>query len=126
MKIKYLTANEIYSINELVTGEIPHVRDRHGLQYAVRRPSMQLFGEEQFPTFYEKAAALLHGLAYHHVFVDGNKRTATLALTRFLESNGYRPLWTTREITDYVLDIAQGKLDIPTIAEWIGHHIEGA
>lgn len=126
MKISYLTANEIYSINESVTGEIPHVRDRHGLQYAVRRPSMHLFGEEQFPTFYEKAAALLHGLAYHHLFVDGNKRTATLALTRFLERNGYRPRWTQREIADYVLEVAQGKVDIPAIASWLGQHVEGA
>ncbi len=46
---------------------------------AAKRPALVLFGETQFPTLLDKAASVLHSLAYHHLFADGNKRTARLA-----------------------------------------------
>jgi death-on-curing protein len=37
-----------------------------------------------------RAAAYAFGLARNHSFVDGNKRTAFLTATTFLDLNGYR------------------------------------
>ena len=120
--VTYLTANDLYNINEEVTGNIPFVRDRHLLLSAERRPRMMIFGEEQFPTLYDKAAALLQSLAYHHLFVDGNKRTAIRAVEMFLQANHIEPTWQAREEYDFVLRVAQGHVDVPEISTWIQAH----
>jgi death-on-curing protein len=122
--VVYLTANDLYNINEEVTGRIPFVRDRHLLLSAERRPRIMIFGEEQFPTLYDKAAALLHSLAYHHLFVDGNKRTAIRAVEMFLEANDLHPIWHSREEYDFVLRVAQGQVDVEEISSWIEGHTQ--
>jgi len=122
--IHYLTPADLYALAEDVLGRRPDVRDRHLLRKAAARPMLVLFGEEVFPTVFEKASALLHALAAHHLFYDGNKRTATVATARFLELNGLRPTWTTTIIYDFVLEVAQNKHDVPEIAAWLAEHTE--
>jgi death-on-curing protein len=117
--ITYLTANDLYNINEEVTGALPFVRDRHLLLSAARRPMLQLFGQEQFPTLLDKAAALLESLARHHLFVDGNKRTAIRAVTMFLEANDIRPNWQAQDEYDFVLSVAKGEQELPAIVAWL-------
>jgi death-on-curing protein len=85
---EYLEADEIASINGKVLGGNIALRDRGLLESAVMRPQASAFGEDAYPTLAEKGAALLHSLALNHPFVDGNKRTATLAMLTFLELNG--------------------------------------
>jgi death-on-curing protein len=117
--IIYLTANDLYDINAQVTGALPFVRDRNMLQYAVRRPRLSLFGEPQFPSVLDKAAALMHSLAYHHLFADGNKRTAIRAVTRFLELNKIQPIWDEGTEYEFVLSVAKGEQTTDSIAEWL-------
>ncbi|MDX2137495.1 MAG: type II toxin-antitoxin system death-on-curing family toxin [Chloroflexota bacterium] len=124
--VRYLSASELYNINDLVTDGHTFVRDLHLLNSAARRPSISLFGEPQFPTIYDKAAALLESLAYHHLFADGNKRTALRAVVQFLTLNGYRPAWTETEQYDFILEVAQGKLGVEQIAAWLAAHTEVA
>jgi death-on-curing protein len=116
-RIEYLTASDLYNLNDEVTGGHTYVRDVHLLNSAAKRPAIVVFGEEQFPTLIDKAAALLHSLAYHHLFADGNKRTALRAVTLFLEKNGYVLTWDDRTEYDLLLEIAQGKYDVEQIAE---------
>ena len=52
------------------------VRDVGPLESALERPFAEFGGTEAFPTLPEKAAALMHGLAKNHPFIDGNKRVA--------------------------------------------------
>ena len=120
--IRYLTAAEIYEIAEKTLGRKPDVRDRHLLRSAAARPATQAFGESAYPTLLDKAAALLHSLAAHHLFFDGNKRTATAVTLRFLDENGLEPTWNASEIYQYVLEIAQNRHDVPDIAEWLAEH----
>ena len=77
-----------------------------------------------FPTLLDKAAALLHSLAAHHLFFDGNKRTATAATERFLAQNGLRPTWDEPTIYAFVLSVAQNQVEIPQIAAWLAAHTE--
>jgi death-on-curing protein len=121
-KIHYLTANDLYDINAEVTGGLPFVRDRHLLRSAAERPSISLFGQAQFPTLHDKAAALLESLAYHHLFADGNKRTALKAVTLFLERNQWSPTWTAYEAYDFILEVAQGKHALEAIVVWLRSH----
>lgn len=120
--IIYLTPAEIYALAEDVLGRRPDVRDRRLIRTAAARPALVIFGEEVFPTVYDKAAALLHALAAYHPFYDGNKRTATAAATHFLRANAVQPTWDADMIYDLVLDIAQKKLDVPEIAAWLAEH----
>ncbi len=121
--IRYLTASELYAINDAVTDGDVWIRDVHLLQSAVVRPGLELFGQAQFPTIIDKAAALLHSLAYHHLFMDGNKRTAVRAVTLFLELNGYSVNWSVESEYPYVLEVAQGKHDVESIAGWLAGQV---
>lgn len=121
--IRYITASDIYQINDEVTGGHVYVRDLHLLNSAALRPTLVLFGEPQFPTLTDKAASLLHALTYHHVFVDGNKRTGLRAVTLFLRVNGYQLVWDAQMQYDFILEIAQGIHDVPAIAARLAPYI---
>ena len=120
--IHYLTPAEIYAAAEEAIGRKPDVRDRHLLRSAAARPALHAFGEEAYPTLLDKAAAIMHSMAAHHLFFDGNKRTATRVTSLFLESNGLRPTWDDAEVRQYVLEIAQNQHDVPEIAAWLAEH----
>jgi death-on-curing protein len=120
----YLTPADLYTAAEESLGRKPDVRDRHLLRSAAARPMLHAFGAEAYPTLLDKAAALMHSLAAHHLFYDGNKRTATRATIWFLEKNGLQPTWDADTIYQFVLEIAQDKHDVPAIAEWLAAHTE--
>ncbi len=122
--IYYLTPNDIYDIAGEVLGRRPDVRDRHLLRSAAMRPMLQAFGQQAYPTLIDKAGALLHSLAAHHLFFDGNKRTATAAAVQFLDRNGLRPTWNETEIYNFVLEVAQSRHDVASVAQWLGQHTE--
>jgi death on curing protein len=121
--VRYLSASDLYNLNDEVTEGHTFVRDAHLLNSAAARPSLMLFGEAQFPTLIDKAASLLHSLAYHHLFADGNKRTALRAVTLFLLVNGYRLTWDNATEYDLILEIAQGRYDVPEIAERLSQYV---
>ncbi len=121
--VEYLSASDLYNLNDTVTDGHTYVRDLHLLNSAALRPAIVVFGEEQFPTLIDKAASLLHSLAYHHLFADGNKRTALLAVTLFLEKNGHVLTWDDATEYDLLLEIAQGLYDVEQIAERLAPYI---
>lgn len=112
----YLSAGEVLGFNEHFAGP-DGLRDFGLLDAAVTRPQSSAFGDDAFPTLHEKAAALLHGLARNHPFIDGNKRTAWAATAVFYTVNGmdlHPP--DQGEIVALVVDTAEGQLDVPAIA----------
>jgi len=121
---KFLTINDLYNINSEVTGRMPFLREHQLLQSVAARPYIVVFGEEQFPTLIDKAAATMHALAAYHVFADGNKRTAVRATRMFLEANGIRPIWSEDEVRDFVLGIAKGEIDLEGVRAWLHDHTE--
>ena len=120
--IYYLGPAELYEIAEKVLGRRPDVRDRHLLRSAAARPMLRAFGQSAYPTLMDKAAALLHSLAAHHLFYDGNKRTATQAVIRFLADNGFEPTWSDQEIYNFVLEIAQNQHGVEAVSAWLAEH----
>jgi death on curing protein len=63
------------------------VRDMGALESAMARPQKRAaYGEVSAPAL---AASYAFGIAKNRPFVDGNKRTAFVALEFFLELNGY-------------------------------------
>jgi death on curing protein len=120
--IYYLTPGEIYQAAEEATGQAIPARDPHLVRSAAARPALRHFGTEAYPSLMEKAAALMHSVAAHHLFWDGNKRAATRVTVVFLQKNGYQPTWTDDEVYQFVLEIAQNLHDVPEIATWLGSH----
>jgi death-on-curing protein len=116
---RYLTPAEIYAIAEEALGRKPDVRDRHLLRSAAARPTLHHFGEDAYPTLLDKAAALLHSLAAHHLFYDGNKRAAARVTTVFLQQNGLEPTWDAADAYQFILEVAQNRHDVPEIARWL-------
>lgn len=122
--LSILSAVDLHNINEAVTNRVSMVRDHQVLQATVKRPYLILFGEEQFPTLSDKAAVTLYSIAAHHVFIDGNKRTAIRATQLFLEANGLKPTWEDDIIREYVLKIAQGLIELEAVIDWLPDYIE--
>lgn len=120
--LRILSAGDLYHINEIVTGYAAFVRDQQLLRSAVQRPYLILFGEEQFPTLLEKAAATFHSIAAHHLFADGNKRTAIRATLMFLEANGVEAVWSDAEAQSLALAVARGEADMDYIVAWLEEH----
>ena len=84
---------------------------------------MTAFGEDAYPTFTEKAAALMHSLARNHPLVDGNKRLAWSATRAFCLLNGYDIRYEVDAAESFVLAVAAGESDVPGIARWLEAHL---
>jgi death-on-curing protein len=98
------------------------VRDPGSLEAAVERPWGASFGQEHFPSPYQKAAALCESLIRHHPFVDGNKRTGVTMGAYLLSTFGYEMTASQQELEDFGVDVAQGTLDTGQIVRWFEKH----
>ncbi|MNN72877.1 Toxin Doc [compost metagenome] len=74
-----------------------------------------MFGEDAYPTLFDKAAALLEFLVKNHCFHNGNKRTAYLAVKSFLILNGYHLKMERMVAVEFVVDIAKGECSFEQI-----------
>ncbi|MGH3344159.1 MAG: type II toxin-antitoxin system death-on-curing family toxin [Carbonactinosporaceae bacterium] len=107
----YLTLDELLRVAErAIAGEV-QVRDYGLLESALARPQTSVFGEEAYPTFDHKAAALAHSLARNHALVDGNKRLALGALIAFYGMNRRRLTLSNDQAYDLIMQVAAGDLD---------------
>jgi death on curing protein len=61
--------------------------DLNLLESAAQQPFQGGFGVDYYPTIYDKAACLFFSIIANHIFSNGNKRTAVLALDQFLTAN---------------------------------------
>lgn len=123
--MKYLTPQNVIQIHfEIVekTGGSQGLRDLSLLESAVLRPQATFGGKDLYPTLILKAAALIHSLLLNHVFVDGNKRTATVSMIEFLILNGKKFEAKNKEIVKFALWVENKKPAIEEIASWIKKH----
>jgi death-on-curing protein len=121
-RIEYLSVTDLLEVAVGVVGGVP-VRDRGLLASAAGRPQTSVFGQDAYPTFAEKAAALMHSLARNHALMDGNKRLAWAATRVFCLLNGRDIRFGVAEAETLVLAAARGELDVPDIAASIDKHL---
>ncbi|MEV5680153.1 Fic family protein [Streptomyces sp. NPDC052069] len=115
--MRYLTLPELLSLAERLGAA--EVRDYGLLDSALARTQASVFGQDAYPDVWQKAAALMESLARNHALVDGNKPVAWYATWVFLHMNGH-PLNASFDVDEaetFVLDVCQGALDMPKIAE---------
>lgn len=123
--MKYLFCEDILIIHEKIineTGGMHGVRDVHLLRSIVERPKMQFGGKDLYPTIFDKAAAYFDSCAFHHVFVDGNKRTAVLLVANFLDMNDHSFDPKQKEILNFTLKTVEFKYEFQKISSWIKKH----
>jgi death-on-curing protein len=106
--MKYLKASHIIFFNEdIITTDTPEeilgVREPGALEMLVNAPKETLFGEELYPTIFDKAAILMINIATKHVFHNANKRTAFISLDVFMNINGYESNFEYEEGINFVL-----------------------
>jgi death-on-curing protein len=121
----YLSLEEILRLHHQLIedyGGSHGVRDENRLQSVALALSQEVFGAEQYPDIYEKAAVYLRNIIGDHPFADGNKRTAVTVAGIFLMRNGHNLASNPRILEDFAVEIATKKLDVPAIAEWLEKH----
>jgi death-on-curing protein len=119
----YLSLEDLLEIAAGVI-ESPVVRDLGLLASAAARPQTSVFGQDAYPAFAAKAAALMHSIARNHALVDGNKRVAWSATRVFCLLNGRDLAYDVDEAERLVLDVAAGKLDVAEIAAELESHLQ--
>jgi death-on-curing protein len=110
--IEYLTIEQVIELhNEMLKryGGLPGIRDKNLLWSAIDAPKAAMFGQEMYPSVYEKAAAYLYHLVCNHPFNDANKRTGYAVTLVFLEVNNAKQIFKKEELENLVVEIAKGK-----------------
>ena len=93
------------------------LRDMGLLESAVARPLNHAgYGGADLA---EMGALYALAIARNHPFVDGNKRTAFVALETFLVLNGLELTAGDAEATVMMLDMAAGTISDATFIEWV-------
>jgi death-on-curing protein len=93
------------------------IRDANMLESALARPrNLAHYGE---PDAAALAAAYGFGLARNHPFIDGNKRSAFVAVELFLQLNGLRLDAPDVDCVMVMLSLAAGDIDEPAFAAWL-------
>jgi death-on-curing protein len=113
--VEYLDVEDVVAmIRALGIGPI---RDLGLLDSAVSRPRSSAFGDDAYPTFDLKAAALLHSVTKNHALVDGNKRLAWLCAVVFCDLNGFTPDLSDDQAFQLVWEIAGTAVELSVIAQ---------
>ena len=110
-------AAEILGLEPEQVADLPNI----GLADSALAAPRAGFGDyEAYPTLIEKGAVLVERLARNHPLPDGNKRSAFLALERFLAVNG-RPFLDAEPDVDVpmVERIAAGDATADEVARWL-------
>ena len=97
------------------------VRDANLLESALARPQqLAHYGEPDVAAF---AASYGFGIARNHPFIDGNKRTAFVAVELFLALNGTDLIASDADAVVHILALAAGRLSEADFAQWIRNNL---
>lgn len=98
-------------------GGISGIRDEGLLESALARPELKVqYGETDLSLL---AAAYAYGIARNHPFLDGNKRTAYVAMELFLMKNGMVLVSSDEDSVVTFLKLAAGEMSEDQLAAWI-------
>ena len=126
--MRYLTYEELIALHALLMRD--QMRETYYgilneglLQSALARPQNAAQYEEADRL--KQAAYLFHGLLMNHGFVQGNKRTAYLALEWFLEMNSLGEIGASDEDVIAMCSAAESdQWTVEQIAQWLRDHVK--
>ncbi|WP_433750350.1 type II toxin-antitoxin system death-on-curing family toxin [Paenibacillus amylolyticus] len=111
---RYLSIQEVIAINVAMIkryspGEQIGVKDSGLLESAILRAQSSAFGNEAYPSIYEKSVAIFQSLGQNHPFHNANKRTAFTALVIFLRYNNVYLKMDQTFAEDFTVDMVNHK-----------------
>jgi death on curing protein len=118
--IRFLTKSSVIWMHDYLIrlyGGRPGLRDASMLDSALGQPMMQWHLLRS--SICELAATYGYHLSENQPFVDGNKRTARMAMFVFLEYNGLRPTVSEDVTFNMILDVANRRMDKEQLASWL-------
>jgi death-on-curing protein len=118
----FLNLSEVLEIHQdqiLRYGGSPEIRDLELLKSSLGMPAVTYGGEFLHTDIYEMTSAYLFHIVKNHPFVDGNKRTGTVAALVFLALNGYDFNASEDDLTEAVVQLAKGNMDKAALAAFI-------
>lgn len=95
------------------------MRDRALLESALARPQQRAAYGGAEVELTDLAAAYAFGIARNHPFVDGNKRTAYIAMRLFLLLNGWELVAPMPDRYQKMIALAAGELEERELADWL-------
>ncbi|KJS21215.1 MAG: death-on-curing protein [Clostridiaceae bacterium BRH_c20a] len=98
------------------------IRDHKLLDSALEQPKATFDGKYLHDTLPKMAAAYGYHLCNNHVFVDGNKSIALVAMDIFLQRNGYEIIATENETYIMMMNLSSGKLTKEELALWLANN----
>ena len=119
--IRYLHDEQIRLYSGVYGENEPHL-----INYIADKPFLVLYGQEKYPSVFQKAAVYLDSFAKGQYFADGNKRTGLICALTFLAINGYQLKVDNFELYKFTLFVAESsdptndmeEMDIDEIAKW--------
>lgn len=118
-----VTFEDLMEVHEeaLKYGGESGIRDENALQSAINTPYVGYY-----PEIYEKAAAILRGIACNHGFIDGNKRSAILVAELFVRKSGFRLDATDDELKALTLSLVIHEVTREDVSDWFSTRIRTA
>ncbi len=113
------TILRLHELSILKYGGAEGVRDQGLMESAIARPYQTFGGEDLYPTFFEKAAAIVESIIINHPFIDGNKRTGFLAMLAVLEAENFKITATNDELYNFTIRISTGEIKFEEIVTWL-------
>lgn len=99
------------------------IRDMNLLESAIHRPQTTFDKHELYPNPTDKAAAIIESIVKNHPFTDGNKRTGYILMRLILMKSNLDIEAPEKDKFDFVISIAEGKIDFDKIKYWIENHL---
>lgn len=126
-ELVYLTLTDVLELHALIidataTEAADQLRNRAGLESALARP--ETYAHYQDADLALQAAVLAHGIAEGQQFIDGNKRTALIAMFAFLEINGWYVEASDAELAEWILSFSAGTTP-ETVAQILASAMRG-
>lgn len=129
MKPIFLTMDEVLEIHRDQVqryGGTYEVRDIGLLVSAVSMPSAGFDDQYLHKDIFEMAAAYLFHVAQNHPFVDGNKRTGSVAAIVFMRMNDVQLDLSEEDLVQLVMAVASGSADKSMVSEFFRSHATSA
>ena len=120
--IRFFSVDEVISIQAetaAMEGGDSGLRDAGLIESAVAMPMAWYGGHYLHSDVPAMAAAYLFHICHAHAFVDGNKRTAVLAMIVFVRANHWKITASRKELLDATLQVAQSKISKDDLTQWV-------
>ena len=118
---RWVRRDLVYAVHDMQLarhGGLAGLRDQNLVESALSRPEQLHTHGQPPPDAAQLAAAYAYGLARHHGFSDGNKRTAWVVARVFLADNDIQLVFSEIDAIHTMQAVASGTLDEQPLAVW--------